>query len=100
MADINADGGEPKHVNGRLSKPRWYLLVAIVLSSLSTAGGGVAYTSWSIGQQDQTERENDRRWCQLLTTLDEAYRATPPQSPTGQRVAADIHSLRRELGCG
>jgi len=91
---------KPRHTNGRLSKPRWYLLVAVVVSTLSTAAGGVAYTSWSIGQQDRTERENDRRWCQLLATLDDAYRATPPQTPTGQRLAADIHELRSQLGCG
>jgi hypothetical protein len=94
-------GGEkPGHTNGRLSAARWYLLVAVVVSTLSTAAGGVAYTSWSIGQQDRTERENDRRWCQLLTTLDDAYRAAPPQSETGRRLAADIHQLRAELGCG
>lgn len=102
MTDLDkAHPDKPKHANGtRLSRPRWYLLVAIVVSTLSTAGGGVAYTSWSIGNQDRTERENDRRWCQLLTTLDEAYLAAPPQTDTGKRLAADIHELRGELGCG
>lgn len=89
------------HANGgRLSMPRWYLLVAIVVSLLLTAVSGVAYTNWSIGQQDRAERANDQRWCRLLTTLDQAYRAAPPTSETGQRLAADIHELRQELGCG
>jgi hypothetical protein len=75
-------------------------LAAIGLSLIMLGGGGYAYTNWSISQQDKAERANDQRWCKLLTTLDEAYRATPPQSPTGQRLAADIHNLRAELGCG
>jgi hypothetical protein len=86
--------------NGRLSMPRWYLLVAIVGSMLLLSLAGVVYTNWSIHQQDRAERANDQRWCKLLTTLDEAYQATPPQTPTGQRLAADIHKLRQELGCG
>ncbi len=88
------------HANGRLSMPRWYLLLAIVGSMLLLSLAGVWYTNWSVSQQDKSERANDQRWCKLLTTLDEAYQATPPQTPTGQRVAADIHNLRAELGCG
>lgn len=91
--------GEKAH-NGRLSMPRWYLLLVMVGSMLMLSGAGVLYTNWSISQQDKAERANDQRWCKLLTTLDEAYQATPPQTPTGQRLAADIHNLRAELGCG
>lgn len=79
--------------------PRWYLLVAIVGSLLALAGGGYAYTNYALGQQERAERESDRRWCRLLTTLDEAYQGTPPQSELGRRLADDIHSLRAELGC-
>lgn len=88
------------HANGRaLSMPRWYLLAAVVVSLLLTAVAGVVYTNWSIGQQNRAERENDRRWCELLTTLDDAYQASPPQSPAGRQLAADVHKLRAELGC-
>lgn len=89
------------HANGRaLSLPRWYLLVALAGSMLLLSLAGVWYTNWSIGQQDKAERANDQRWCQLLTTLDDAYQAAPPQTETGRRLAADIHRLRADLGCG
>jgi len=83
-----------------LTMPAWYTLAVSVLLLIVLGVGGVLYTNRTVSEQDKAERANDQRWCKLLTTLDEAYRATPPQSPTGQRVAADIHNLRAELGCG
>jgi len=88
-------------VHGReLSVPAWWTLAVSVALLIVLGVGGVLYTNRTVSQQDKLERANDQRWCKLLTTLDEAYRATPPQSPTGQRLAADIHNLRSELGCG
>jgi len=88
-------------VHGReLSVPAWWTLAVSVALLIVLGVGGVLYTNRTVSQQDKLERANDQRWCKLLTTLDEAYRATPPQSPTGQRLAADIHNLRAELGCG
>jgi hypothetical protein len=82
-----------------LTMPWWYALLAVLVSLLLLGGGGWWYTTYAIGRQDATERENDRRWCELLGTLDEAYQGTPPQSELGRRLAADIHALRTELGC-
>lgn len=88
-------------INGRaLSTPRWYVLLAIVGSTLLLGLAGFWYTNWSISQQDKSERANDQRWCKLLTTLDDAYRSAPPQTDTGRRLATDIHRLRQDLGCG
>lgn len=88
-------------VNGRglLTTPRWYLLVAVVVSMMLLAAAGIVYTNWAIGRQDKAERENDRRWCEMLVTLDDAYGSSPPQSELGRRLAADIHKLRIDLGC-
>lgn len=94
-----------------LSRPRWRVLVVVVASTMAIGGAGIAYTNWAVGEQRkadrkaqtelrQAEREADRRWCRMLTTLDEAYQAAPPQSETGRRLAADIHELRTDLGCG
>lgn len=93
-----------------LSPPRWRVLVAVVLSTMGLGGAGIVYTNWAVGEQRKAERraeaellraerEADRRWCELLITLDDAYGATPPQSSTGQRLAADVHNLRVDLGC-
>ena len=85
--------------HGLLTTPRWYLLVAVVVSMMMLAAAGIVYTNWAIARGAAAERESDRRWCQLLTTLDDAYQAAPPQTETGRRLAADVHKLRAELGC-
>lgn len=82
-----------------LTMPWWYGLLAVLVSLLMLGGAGWWYTTYAIAQQERAERESDRRWCQLLGTLDDAYRAAPPQSETGKRLAADVHNLRAELGC-
>lgn len=88
-------------VHGReLSVPAWWTLAVSVFMLIILGVGGVLYTNRTVSQQDKAERANDQRWCKLLTTLDDAYQATPPQTPTGQRLASDIHNLRAELGCG
>lgn len=79
---------------------RRYSWLAYLLTLTLLFGAAVWYTRYSLGQQAAAERESDRRWCQLLTTLDEAYSAAPPTTPTGRRLAGDIHQLRAELGCG
>jgi hypothetical protein len=87
-------------IGRKLSTPRWYALVVIVVSIMALAIAGVLYTNYAIARQDKIERENDRRWCELLVTLDEAYQGNPPQSETGRAVARTIHDLRNALGCG
>lgn len=99
----------PSPHNG-LSPWRWRVFLAVVVSTLAVGVAGVAYTNWAVGEQRKAERaaaaelraaerEADRRWCRLLTTLDDAYQAAPPQSDTGRRLAADVHALRADLGC-
>ncbi|MEU8334789.1 hypothetical protein [Micromonospora tulbaghiae] len=48
---------------------------------------------------EQIDRESNRRWCGVVTTLDDAYRQTPPQTPAGKKIAKDIAELRIEFGC-
>lgn len=69
---------------------------------------------WKIGDADQQrdriereaetaivaqEREADRRWCALITQIDDNNRQRPPRTPTGQQFAKIIAQLRTELGC-
>ncbi len=79
--------------------PRWYAIAAVVVSLLLLGGLGFWYTNYSLAEADKTERENDRRWCQLLVTLDDAYSTVPPTSELGRRVADAIHALRTDLEC-
>jgi hypothetical protein len=66
--------------------------------------GGVGYTNYVQSQarhRTEAERaESDRRWCALLTELDNAYATSPgPTTEVGKKVAAEIHQLRVGLGC-
>lgn len=70
----------------------WYAIVVAFIACVVVALASVFYAS-------QIQRESDRRWCSLMTNLDDAYRATPPQTDTGRSVAAEVHKLRAELGC-
>lgn len=83
-----------------LSKPRWMTLVSIVLSVMGLALAGVLYTGYVDGHREAAERESDRRWCDLLVTLDDAYTSGPqPTTDVGKRVASAVHVLRVQLGC-
>lgn len=93
MADRAGRGGRA------LSLPRWYFLATVVVSVLLVAGAGIWYTNYAIKQQERTEREQDRRWCALLTQIDNSYQRTPPTTETGKVFAQTLHQLRVELGC-
>lgn len=79
--------------------PRWYALAVTVASVLVVGATAIGWTNYSLGRTSATERENDRRWCALLNTLDQAYSSSPPTSEVGRRVAAAIHTLRSDLEC-
>lgn len=76
----------------RPSQPVWYSLIVLVAAMLLTAGTAIWYA-------DRTAQESERQWCSVVTTLDTAYRESPPTSPLGRQLAAAFADLRREFGC-
>lgn len=76
--------------------PLYLLLVGIALTVLSPILAVVASTRISGGAL----AESEQRWCQLIATLDDAYRETPPATAAGLNVARGIADLRRDLNCG
>lgn len=76
----------------RPRQPVWYSLVAILISVLVTVAATVVYTN-------STARESERKWCSLVSTLDDAYRITPPTTEIGRKLARDIHTLRERFDC-
>lgn len=70
----------------------WYGLAVVLVSMFAMVAANMLYTNY-IAEQDA------QKWCHLLVTLDEAYQAQPPTSPTGRQVAADTHQLRLDLHC-
>lgn len=69
---------------------RWERLI-YVLSLVLVIGASVAYTTYV-----------SRQFCELITTLDDAYSdpaLAPPTTEIGQKLARDIKKLRRDLRC-
>lgn len=69
----------------------WSMLISF-LCALVISLSGIIYTG-------QSNADNNRQWCELLTTLDTAYSSTPPQSELGLKVARSIHQLKENFGC-
>lgn len=80
----------------------WSLLVSF-LSAVAVSVAGVVYTGLSQSENNerihQQQVENNRQWCELLSTLDIAYSSTPPQSELGRKVANAIHQLSQSFDC-
>lgn len=78
----------------------WYALVVLVLSLTAISFVSIQYANHVDRKREQSEREADRRWCDMLSTLDDIYRANPPATETGRKVARNTANLRRDFGCG
>ncbi|MEV4000987.1 hypothetical protein [Actinomadura sp. NPDC049753] len=79
----------------------WWSVAIVTVSALLVAGACILYTGHVQRQSDQRQdherREDDRRWCSLLTRLDQP--GQPATTDRGRAVQRDIHQLRRDLGC-
>lgn len=66
-------------------------LSAFIAVIISTALVNFA-VSWTV------VRLSEKKWCELIVTLDEGYSApvagAPAPSPRGQKIGRDIHDLR------
>lgn len=67
--------------------PLW-AFIAVIISTILV---NIAVT-WAV------VRESERKWCELVSTLDEGYSApvtgAPAPSPRGAKIGRDIHDLR------
>lgn len=70
----------------------WYLLVVILVTSLTLAGFNVWYTQRVAAKADQ-------RWCNQVSAQAAVYREVPPQTATGKRLAQANADRLAELHC-
>ncbi len=77
----------------------WRAFLGIVISFSLGLGLSLGYTHKVDQESDRDNEKNDRKWCSLLITMDDAYQSSTPSSPVGVRVALAIHTLRNDLGC-
>jgi hypothetical protein len=70
----------------------WHMMVVSFVCAFLAAAAAMLYAN-------RVAAESERKWCGVVVTLDDAYRVTPPQTPTGRQIAADVRRLRGEFGC-
>ncbi|GGV34289.1 hypothetical protein GCM10010182_67750 [Actinomadura cremea] len=70
----------------------WWSLFMVLVAALLVAGASVMYTQ-------HAQREADRRWCELLTTLDAPSPSPPPATERGQEIQRQLRQLQYDLGC-
>ncbi|XTZ18199.1 hypothetical protein ACQSSU_12895 [Micromonospora echinospora] len=75
-----------------MSSQGWRVLVACLLAALGSAAISIVYTI-------EADHRAERRWCDIVTALDDAYRQSPPTTPTGQRIADAVVGMRRDFHC-
>lgn len=73
---------------------RW-LFYTMLIAALSSIVMGVI----SIEYANYATRKNRQQWCEVVSTLDDGYKANPPQSPTGKHLANEFARLRLEFQC-
>lgn len=80
-------------MRGRLTEvARKWALAAVFASCFGMFIASLAYTNHAV-------TDSQRKLCDLVATLDSAYRANPPQTATGRLVAAKTHELYLRLDC-
>jgi hypothetical protein len=67
-------------------------LAGIGGSVLALAIAAFVYTNHAVSAEGQN-------FCALVDTFNQAYRDTPPTTPTGQVVAAEMSRLYQKLHC-
>lgn len=68
-----------------------YALLTVLTAAVLVGVACILYTG-------HAQQESDRRWCDLLVTLDAP--ASPPETERGAEIQRQIHALRVDLGCG
>jgi len=86
------DPAEHVRVLRRRLRRSWELLAVSMVCAFLAAAASMAYAN-------RVARDSERKWCNIVATLDDAYRETPPQTPAGRKFAADVHRLRGDFGC-
>jgi hypothetical protein len=71
---------------------KWYALLTVYVSMIALAVMSVVYSN-------RVSTRTSQQFCDIVTTLDNAYRSQPPQTAIGQKLARDMHELRHTLHC-
>jgi hypothetical protein len=74
------------------ARPGWYWW--LIMAVTAVLGPAVAIVISSVNQ-----RHSEEALCEVVVLSDDAYRAHPPTTPTGQQIAAAMNRLRQKYHC-
>ena len=69
-----------------------YAWVVSLICMITVAGLAIQYANY-------VDRKSNQRWCGVVTLLDDAYTANPPQTPAGKELAWEMKKLKTEFRC-
>jgi hypothetical protein len=74
------------------ARPGWYWWLIMVVTAV--VGPGLA-----IWVSAANQHRSEQALCEVVVLSDDAYRAHPPATPTGQQIAAAMARLREKYHC-
>lgn len=76
------------------AKRFWYSVIVVVVVQLALSISVAVYANY-------VAAEANRKWCGLVSTMDDAYSQSPQQPTTqiGKRIATEMRELRVSFGC-
>lgn len=75
-----------------IGRPTVYLMAIIYVSMIGMTIACLVYTN-------HVAQKSGQQWCEIVTTLDDAYKQVPPTTPVGVKLATEMHRLRAGLHC-
>lgn len=53
----------------------------------------------AIQYAEYVDRRSNHQWCEIVKAVDASYKERPPETPSGQELAAEFARLKQEFGC-
>lgn len=80
----------------RRAKRRWWLMVVALVYVVLAPTVSIAISSYN-------QRQSEKAWCDVVSTLDDAYRnpdpGSPPLTARGKKIADGISRVRVQYHC-
>lgn len=56
-------------------------------------------TILSLQWANYIDKKSNQRWCGVVNLFNEAYKATPPPTDIGKKIAAEMLKLQKDFSC-
>ncbi|MGY0003970.1 hypothetical protein [Micromonospora sp. I033] len=82
-----------------MTSPQWHVGSRTTRVMIASFLFALVATISSMVYANSVARHSVQNLCALVVTLDDTYRVTPPQTPTGRQIAEQMSELRSRLDC-